>query len=549
MALLSVVGNRMKWTRNRVVGVGLILIFLLGMQFRWSCLTDRSIWFDEAFSWRMVQYPLGEMIERISLDNSPPLYFVLLKYWSATFGDSLLALRSLSALLGGTTIIAMFMFVRAATAWSAPNGVSDEGQDGWQWEAALAAAFLVAISPFQVRWSWDIRPYALGTALSLFSSWALFRALPSSGGRTRWWHVYTVVTVLFMYTHYFALFQVLAQALFVSYVLLHPSEAIRLRHSSAPQTRAAVVAFVLIGVCWLPWIPAFLRQMSQVRADFWIQPFHRWDLAHVLYQMFVEPENPRLTETASLWTIDLCVLGWLMLLWRPRRETLYVAGCAILPIGSAIALDWFGVHVFLLRYLLFAHLYFLAGLALLIVYKIPFPFERRVVMAAVALSGLIVWSSFVAKADLRGHPGSRAAAEWLAEYAGPDEPVVMSSPFCYLPMLYHLRTRGNCYLYQGEALAPHYLGTAVLGPQDLLSGRVLRECSAPHVWVVESTARVAGANEVPLPSGRQKRTEGTFPEVFGLGQIQVYRYAELNPTHAPTTRVRPASQRESLIHP
>src|SRR5947207_15601582 len=56
---------------------------------------------DEAFSWRITQYPAGELARRTGEDANPPLYYLALKAWVAAGGDSLAWLRGLAALFGG----------------------------------------------------------------------------------------------------------------------------------------------------------------------------------------------------------------------------------------------------------------------------------------------------------------------------------------------------------------------------------------------------------------------------------------------------------------
>ena len=217
----------MESSERRYAGWGLLLILALGVGLRWHHLLDRSIWFDEAFTWRMIEYPFGDMLRRTTLDNTPPLYYVLLLGWSECFGDSPLALRSLSVVMGGVAIIAMFLFVREATTWAGRPDV-EQSAKGRGTESALLAALLVAISAFQIRWSWDARPYALGAALVLLSSWALFRALRTREHAGHWWCGYAFLAVMFAYTHYFALFSLVVQAGFALYVLsanLSPGES------------------------------------------------------------------------------------------------------------------------------------------------------------------------------------------------------------------------------------------------------------------------------------------------------------------------------------
>jgi mannosyltransferase len=157
----------------------LALIVIAGLALRTYRLTDRSIWFDEAWSWRLAQFPLPEMLTRIGHDVHPPLYYLLLKAWMCCCGASLRALRSLSVLLGGVTLVGVYLF--AVAAFSDDGKALSKGRG-----IGLLAAALVAVSVFQVRYAWEARMYTLGTALAALSSWALFRALHATRHPRRW---------------------------------------------------------------------------------------------------------------------------------------------------------------------------------------------------------------------------------------------------------------------------------------------------------------------------------------------------------------------------
>ena len=58
---------------RRTVTLLLALVVIIGVGLRSFELTARSLWFDEAFSWRLIQFPLAEMITRDAADVHPPL--------------------------------------------------------------------------------------------------------------------------------------------------------------------------------------------------------------------------------------------------------------------------------------------------------------------------------------------------------------------------------------------------------------------------------------------------------------------------------------------
>src|SRR5207248_2146180 len=144
-------------------------------------------------------FPVAEMLERTARDNHPPLYFLLLKTWAALFGDSALALRALSIVLGCLTIVGMYGFTVAGSRLvdGKPVGAA---RAGYARVLGLFVAGLVALSVFQIRWSWDVRMYALGTALAAFSSWALACALSMPTRPALAWFRYGLLALLFAYT-------------------------------------------------------------------------------------------------------------------------------------------------------------------------------------------------------------------------------------------------------------------------------------------------------------------------------------------------------------
>ncbi|GAB6186275.1 glycosyltransferase family 39 protein [Thermopirellula anaerolimosa] len=512
--------GKQQWRVYLLLGI----IIAGGLALRLYRLCDRSIWFDEAFSWRLAQYPPGEMLRRVTLDNNLPLYFGLLKGWVGCFGDSLFAMRLLSVLLGTAAIAAMFLFVREARRWCC-NEARQNNSPRQQTETALVASLFLAVSVFQIRWSWDIRAYALGTLLALLTSWTLLTALRSTKHAFRWWLSYAVLALLFAYTHYFALFTLAIQGVFALYLLWDLAGNNLRDLFRSRKGRYAVASFVLVAAGWAVWMPFFYRQFHQVQESFWIASLQRWEIAHTVYRMFMEPEEATLSLTASLWALDLCVLGWVVFLWRPDRVRIYVAASALVPIASAVLLDRLGVHLFFLRYFLFAHMFFLAALAML-VGRIPLVPERHVVIGGLAVSGLLLVWQFHAKINLPQRPGTEAAARWILEHAEPDDPVVVNSAFCYLPVLYYLRDRGGCYLYRAnnDGRVPHYLGAAVIEPEEMVTQEQLASFAGNRIWFVESTNRVGAADSFPPADPRRIIRQMNFPDVFGLGTIRVHEY-------------------------
>ena len=66
-------------------------ICAIAVALRLPYLEGRSLWFDEASSWRTASFPPAEMMDSLRMNVHLPLYYLLLKGWMGVFGDSVAA--------------------------------------------------------------------------------------------------------------------------------------------------------------------------------------------------------------------------------------------------------------------------------------------------------------------------------------------------------------------------------------------------------------------------------------------------------------------------
>lgn len=123
----------------------LLFVIALGFALRVHRIDEKGLWLDEAFSVWMAQHALPELIDwLVRIDQHPPLYYISLHGW-LRFGESAAHVRMLSAMFGALTLPVIFLIGRRL----AGNAVG------------LAAAFILAISPFHVRFAQEARMYTL----------------------------------------------------------------------------------------------------------------------------------------------------------------------------------------------------------------------------------------------------------------------------------------------------------------------------------------------------------------------------------------------------
>ncbi len=227
--------------RNGASSVGattdlqLALAVVVGILARFVGLGRESIWLDEATSLIIARMSPSSVVAWAAADIHPPLYYLVLHLWLC-WGESEFAVRALSALLGVVTVIVVYALA----------------SELFDRRVGLLSAFLFSLAPLHVWYSQEARMYVMVTMLSLLSSYLLVKALRRPG-RGLMWVAYVVVSVLALYTHYFALFALLVCNLFALYAMW--------RHGSGVWRRW-LGAQLAVALLFLPWLPILYRQVT-----------------------------------------------------------------------------------------------------------------------------------------------------------------------------------------------------------------------------------------------------------------------------------------------
>jgi 4-amino-4-deoxy-L-arabinose transferase-like glycosyltransferase len=167
---------------------------------------------------RVLRDGFGHAMNAVSFSESaPPLYYALAWAWTQLTGTGEFGLRSLSALAGVATVPVAYLL-----------GAELRGR-----RAGLVAAALVAVNPMLLWYSQEARDYALFSFLTALAALYFVRALDGSpdvpgfrgpygslghgtsrGGR-RDLTLWGIVSALALATHYFAVFPVGLEALWL----------------------------------------------------------------------------------------------------------------------------------------------------------------------------------------------------------------------------------------------------------------------------------------------------------------------------------------------
>jgi mannosyltransferase len=222
----------------RTSWVLLAVVLAIAAETRFLGLTDRSLWFDEAFSVSLTKAPVSEIIRFVRLhDTHPPLYYYLLKGWVGVFGSGEFAVRSLSALFGFLTVPLLYAFAMRLV----------------DRHVALVAAALLAGSAFAAHASQEARMYPLLGLLALCSWYSLLLALRDM--RARYWMLYVASAALMLYSHYFGFLVLGSQTLYLAPRLWHDRRTARI----------AAIAQAAVILIFVPLVPVFLTQFLSGR--------------------------------------------------------------------------------------------------------------------------------------------------------------------------------------------------------------------------------------------------------------------------------------------
>lgn len=247
----------MQTTTRRSQWVNLLLacVLLLALALRLYRIQAQSLWNDEGTSVALAARSLAAITAGAANDIHPPLYYYLLHFWMQLVGNSELAVRSLSALLGTLLVLLTYALGRFL-----------EGD-----VTGLLAALFAALSPFQIYYSQEARMYTLCAFLGALSMLTLLRLLYTgclTDTLTR--HPvpclsYILPTILLLYSHYFAVTLIVAQNMLFVWWWLSTSDAF-LKKPRKPACLRPLLHWIIlqciVGLSYLPWLLLTARQLS-----------------------------------------------------------------------------------------------------------------------------------------------------------------------------------------------------------------------------------------------------------------------------------------------
>jgi hypothetical protein len=387
-----------------------------------------------------------------------------LNYWMDVFGQSPIAVRLYSVLIGVATIGVVFLLAR----------------DWFGESTALAAALITAVAPFHVQYSQETRMYALLMLLLLLATWVYWRAWQR--GRPVYWLVFGVLAGISMYAQQLAGFYLVALGL--------------LPFLARDRKRIiwTVLASLLSIIIYLPWLLNLPDQMGKLR-QYWIKKpsvLHIWLALRSFTSVNLDFAAIWWLPTfliAAVLTIFLLYRGYR--LWRSRDEVpdRQPFGWALWLAFVPMILMWIGSYVFqpvfLPRALLpSAGLFYIALAWLFVRGGLPRVITAILILGwgVVIVFGLITlytWDTFP-------NPPFDDAADYLREHHEADDVIVHGNKITALPMVYYERDLPQRYVRDIPGSGSDTLAVPTQEALQLLADDCMAQSAggAPRLWYV-----------------------------------------------------------------
>ncbi len=428
----------------------LALIVCLGLLLRWHDLGTESYWLDEGISLQSTHLTLPELVKERARNHHPPLYFLLLHWWVARFGDSEAATRSLSLIFGALAPLALFFLGRR---------LFDE-------PTALLAALLLALSRFHLHYSQETRSYSLVVLLYLASQYWFWRALREEGWRTK--AGYVAATVFLLYTHYIGWYLVLIHN--ISWALLARRSEAGVKLTARRWLALQGLVFLLVA----PWAFSAARSFLSLQKGWWVPEPTAENVWRAVTNF---AGSPGLFGLFAPLTVLALLPGWPALrgfLRAPaRRDSLIlVALWALLPLAVPLLMAAVSASFFVDRYSIGA----LPAILLLVAAGLRRVKFKLVGAALVATVMVLSWSTLRTYYRDVTREQWREAADLVQSRARAGDLVILYKGFTQ-PVFAHYLRRTDLEVQPFWPPSLSAGATSVPGLDPLLAGH-------PRVWLV-----------------------------------------------------------------
>jgi len=394
------------WKRISIFAYLLTLVGAV-LTISYMFMMGESIRLDEAQSIWQSSHSLGRTLEIVAQDVHVPMYHILLHYWMVIFGTSVEAARYMSLLFFTLSIFIVYLLARTVLSI--------------RWSLVLTTLF--ALSPFMSWYANEARMYTLLTFFTLLSQYFFTRILQHKQG----WGGYAITAIIGVYSHYFFLFTLAAQAIYFLF-------------NRALFPKGSLKKFIAIAIASLlslmPWVYYFIQQGAAGNTRPLLQSPSTIDFFNVFSQfMFGFQTDAVNSIILSAWPI-LVIVAFMTVRRKMKLDAPvgYLLFAGFVPILLAFVLSFVVTPFFVSRYMMPA----VAPLYIAAVWLLS-RYSKKVAISALVLWCATVGYMFYLQMSTPLNPvreDYKQAANYIEENATVNDIVALTSPFTVYPFEY-----------------------------------------------------------------------------------------------------------------
>ncbi len=330
--------------------IPLLIILILAAVIRFHFINLYEFWYDEAITGILMYAKPHDFWFALMHENTPPLYYLLIKTWSFVFGINDLSLRLPSLILGVVTVALIYLTARKYF-----------GE-----YVGYIAGVLAAINPFFVGYSIEARTYALYGFLAALAFYALLDKKDK---------LFICAILLLSVTQYMSAFFVFIMMVYFIF-----------RRSFVDKKGLKYIFFVSLPI-FLAYVYAYHKvKMQNLAGQYidWVRPADFWNIprSFISYIFGIKSKSPGadwlldykyFTSNIDVLTIGgvlfvLFVIGLIYVLYKDKKLEYYLAFCLLfIPQFAMVLLFKLSIYkVYVERYLFPSSIFAILLVALLL---------------------------------------------------------------------------------------------------------------------------------------------------------------------------------------
>src|SRR3989344_7033038 len=381
----------------------------------------QSVWRDEAFSYFMAKPGIFKIIANTANDFNPPLYYLLLHFWTGPFDQSDIMLRALSFIFHVGGVYYAYLLGRSLT----------------RKNISYFLPLFYFLNPMLIYYAFEMRMYSLYAFLSTAAIYYFY---------VKNWKKYIIAATLGLYSHSFFILIILTLTF---YNFLN-----RKFRKDIGKTLVPVLFF-------LPWMPILINQFIKSKES-WLFSVDWQLIKSALGNLFTAYEGTpghlwRYTFYLSIIIVYFMYLG---LKNRKLKSEIFVLP-AVLPLLVILTYSVLKRPIYINRYLIF-----ISAFEVLAVFSGIISIKKSSLRNTAAILWLILIisfnfyiTSFLKKTDFK------SKFIEINKIAEKEDFVFARTPIGFLESVYYFKYPDKTFVYNPLNIhIPNYIGVNIIFP-------------------------------------------------------------------------------------